>query len=56
MVQWKQIRGGTTRLQVRSLTSFSGLRIRCCQELWCGSLMRLRSCVAVAKAGSYSSD
>ena len=26
-----------TRMQVRSLASFSGLRIQCCHELWCRS-------------------
>ena len=29
MTQWKRIRLGTMRLQVRSLASLSGLRIRC---------------------------
>ena len=32
MAQRKQI-----RLQIRSLTSLSGLRIWCCHELWCRS-------------------
>ena len=36
MVQWKQIRLGIVRLQVRSLASLSGLRIRCCRELGVG--------------------
>ena len=46
------------RLQVRSLASLSGLRIRCCCELWCGSQKRLGSLVAVALAwaGGYSSN
>ena len=44
------------RMQVWSLALFSGLRIQCCCELWCRSQMRLRSGVAVAVAGSYSSD
>jgi len=29
-------------LQVRSLASLSGLRIRCCPELWCRSQTRRR--------------
>ena len=33
VMQQKQIQLVTTRLQVRSLASFSGLRIRCCCEL-----------------------
>ena len=41
---------------VRSLDSFSGLRIWCCHELWCRSQKQLRSGVAVAQACSYSSD
>ena len=42
------------RRRVRSLASLSGLRIGCCQELWC----RLRSgmVVAVALAGSCGTD
>ena len=58
MAQWKQIRLGTMRLLVRSLTSVSGLGIWGCCELWCRSQMWLGSCVAVAvaSAGSYSSD
>ena len=58
MAQWKRIRVGTKRLQVRSLALLSGLRIRCCRELSCRSQMQLRSgvAVAVALAGSYSSD
>ena len=35
VVQWKRIRLGNLRLWVRSLTLLSGLRIQCCQELWC---------------------
>ena len=56
--QWKQIRLGTMRLQVQSLASLSGLKIRHCRELWCRSKTRLRSGVAVAveQASSYSSD
>ena len=49
---------GTMRLQVRSLASFSGLRIWRYRELWCRSQMQFGSYVAVAvvKAGSYVSD
>ena len=36
---------------VRSLASFSGLRIRHCCELWCRSQTRLGSHVAVALIG-----
>ena len=58
VAQWKQIRLGTMRLRIQSLALLSGLRIRCCCELWCRSQMRLRSDVAVAvvQASSYSSD
>ena len=35
VVQWKRIRLGNLRLWVRSLALLSGLRIQCCQELWC---------------------
>ena len=48
MVQWKRIQLGTVRLQVRSLASLSGLRVRSCLELWCRSQMLLRSGVAMA--------
>ena len=44
------------RLKVRSLTLLSGLRIWPCHELWCRSQRRLGFEVAVAKAGSYSSN
>ena len=44
------------RMQVRSLASLSGLRIWRCHELWCRLRVWLRSDVAVAQAGSYSSD
>ena len=50
VAQWKRIRLGTMGLQVGSLASLSGLRIRRCHELWCGSQMRFRSGVAVAVA------
>ena len=48
MVQWKQILRGTMRLQVRSLASLSGLRIRCCRERWCRSQTRREYGLAVA--------
>ena len=35
MAQWKRIRLVSTRTQVRSLVSLSGLGIRRCRELWC---------------------
>ena len=35
VAQWKRIRQGTMRLQVPSLASLRGLRIRPCRELWC---------------------
>ena len=53
VVQWKRIWLGTMRLPVWSLASLSGLRIRCCCELWCRSKTWLRSWVS---AGSCSSD
>ena len=43
------------RMWLRSLTSLSGLRIRCHYKLWQRSWMELRSGVAVVKAGSCSS-
>ena len=46
---WR-IRLGTPGLRVRSLALLSGLRIRRCCELWCGSRMWLGSQVAVALA------
>ena len=48
IAQQKWIRLGTMRMQVRSLASLSGLRIRCCHELWCRLQMQLGSWVAVA--------
>ena len=36
------------RKQVRSLASFSGLRIRCCRELWCRLQTQLGSHIGVA--------
>ena len=47
MVQQKQIRLGTMRLQVQSLALLSGLRIRCCHKLWCRSQTWLGSRIAV---------
>ena len=47
MAQQKRIRLGTMRLQVRSLASLSGLRIRHCHKLWYRSQTWLRSGVAV---------
>ena len=41
---------GTTRLQVWSLVSLSGLRIQLCHELWCRSQTELGSGIAVALA------
>ena len=48
VVQQKQIRRGTMRLQFRSLASLSGLRLRRYHKLWCRLQMRLGSDVAVA--------
>ena len=48
MAQQKRIQLGTMRLRVRSLSSISGLKIRCCHELWYRSQTRLGSGVAVA--------
>ena len=50
MAQWKRIRLGTMRLQIRSLALLRGLRIRHCRELWCRSQTQLGSHVAVALA------
>ena len=44
------------RMWVQSLALPSGLRIWHCHELWCRLQTRLRPSVAVAVAGSYSSD
>ena len=43
---------------IPGLASLSGLRIQRCDELWCSSQMRLRSCIAAAavQAGSCSSN
>ena len=48
VVQWKQIRLGTMKLQIGSLALLSRSGIRCCQEQWCGSQTQLGSGVAVA--------
>ena len=50
MAQWKQTQLVSVRLQVLSLTSLRGLRIRYCRELWYRWQMQLRSPVAVAVA------
>ena len=44
------------RMRVQSLTLLHGFRIQRCCELWCRSQMLLGSAVAVAVAGTYSSD
>ena len=54
VAQWKLIRLGTVRLQVRSLALLSGLRIRHCCKLRCRSQMQLGSCIAVAVAQAGS--
>ena len=58
VAQRKRIQLGTMRLHVQSLALLSGLKIRCCPELWCRSQMWLGSGVAVAVvyAGSYNSN
>ena len=48
LVQWKGIQLGTIRFQVRSLALLSELRIQRSRELWCRSLIKLGSHVAVA--------
>ena len=45
--RWKRSLLGTMSLQVRTLAWLSGLRIRCCHELWCRSQTRLGSRMAV---------
>ena len=50
VVQRKQIQLVSVRKQVRSLASFSGLRMQHCRELWCRLQMRLRSGIAAALA------
>ena len=56
MVQWKRTELVFMRMQVQSLSLLSGSEIWHCCELWCKLQMQLGSCVAVAVAGSYSSD
>ena len=58
MVQRKLIQLVTRRVWVRSLASFSGLRIQHCHELWCRQKTQLRFCVpaAVMQTSSCSSD
>ena len=48
IAQLKRIWLASMRTQVWFLALLSGLRIRCCCELWCRLQMRLRSCMAVA--------
>jgi len=48
VAQWKRIRLGTMRMQVRPLASLSGLRIQHCRELWCRSQKLPGSHVAVS--------
>ena len=43
VAQWKQTQLVSTKIQLRSLASLSGLRIWHCHELWCRSQMRLGS-------------
>ena len=54
----EQTQLGAMRLWVQSLALHSGLRNRCCCELWCGSQTQLGSGVAVVlmQADGYSSD
>ena len=58
VVQQKWIWLVSMKMQVWSLALLSGLRIRCCCELWCRSQMQLGSLstVAVVQAGDCSSD
>ena len=48
VAQWRGLQLGSMRLQVGSLASLSGLKIRYCHELWCRSQIGFGSCVAVA--------
>ena len=50
MAQWKRTWLVSMRPWLQSLILLSGLRIRCCCELWYRLWMRLRSCVAGAMA------
>ena len=58
VAQQSRTRLVSMRTWVRSMVSFSGLRILHCHELQCRLQKRLRSYVAVAvvQGGSYSSD
>ena len=58
MSQWLTNSTSIHEERVQSLTLPSGSRIQRCRELWCWSKTRLGSRVAVAMAlaGSYSSD
>ena len=49
MVQQKRIQLASMRLQVQSLASLNGLRIRRCRELWCRLQTWHGSGVAVAR-------
>ena len=57
MAQRKRIQLISMTMWVPSLALLSGLRIRCCCELWCRSQTQLGSSVAVAVvwADRYSS-
>ena len=48
MAQWLTTQLVSMRVGVQSLTSFSGLKIWCCHELWYRLQMWLRSSIAVA--------
>ena len=48
MAQW--LTNLTSIHEVPSVALLSGLRIRCCPELWCRLQMQLTSCIAVAVA------
>ena len=50
MAQQKQLSLVSMRLRVRSLPLLSGLRIRCCHELWYRLQTRLGASVDVALA------
>ena len=56
MTQWKQIWLASTRTKFQFLASLSRLRIWHCCELWRRLQAQFGSWVAVAQAGSYSSD
>ena len=51
-----KIQLGTIRLWVQPLASLSGLRMQCCRQLWCRSQTWLGSDIAVAVAGSRTSN